>query len=102
MKLGRFFTGKYYKEDFENEFYTLIQLARDDPDIKKRILFYLRMDDFNRKSFLNTWINELKFRKAPKALINGLSCLVDDEVAKKTLEILGEQGIDHSSWDMGS
>ena len=48
------------------------------------------MDDFNRKSFLNTWIDDLKLRNAPKVLINGLSCLTDDMVAEKTLEILSK------------
>lgn len=88
MKVPRFFQDKNYKEDFENEFYTLIQLARETPEIRQKLLVFLKMNDFNRKSFLNTWISDLRLQKAPKSLINGLSCLLDDDVAQKADNLL--------------
>lgn len=77
----------------ENEkFITLIQVSRDDPELRQALKSILSLNDFNRKSFLNTHLEELKFKKAPKGFIDALSCLLDDDVARQALEIIkGEE-----------
>ncbi len=73
----------------ENEsFVTLLQVARDNPEIKNQLVAILSQTGFNRKSILNSYLDELRYKRAPDDLISALSCLLDDNIAKKALEIL--------------
>ena len=73
-----------------DHFVRLVQLMQDDFDLRDRILPLLVLDPFNRKSALNTWLEELKLQSAPRSIISALACLVDDAIAAKILEISGE------------
>ena len=73
-----------------DHFVRLVQLMRDDADLRDKMLPLLALDSFNRKSALNTWLEELKLQSAPTEIISALACLVDDAIAAKILEISGE------------
>ncbi|MCK4797651.1 MAG: hypothetical protein KAT05_09730 [Spirochaetes bacterium] len=73
----------------ENEaFITLIEIAKEDKKIKNMLLPILRLDHFNRKSVLNTYISKMKLKNAPKNFTEAISYLLDDEIANKVLEII--------------
>ena len=73
----------------ENEdFITLIRVAQEDSEIKSQLSSILALDSFNRKSALNTFLEELRFRQAPKELILAMTTLLDEEVAEQVLKIL--------------
>jgi len=71
------------------DFIRLVQVAMEEPDIKKKMETLLSLDSFNRKSMINTWIEELKLQKAPEKFIEGISALTDNGIAKKVLKIIG-------------
>ncbi len=73
------------------DFLRLVQVAQEEPQIRKTLKSILGLDNFNRKSALNTWLEELKLKQAPIEFIDALSCLLDDDIARKTLAIIREQ-----------
>ncbi len=76
----------------DNErFITLMRVAREDHEIGKEIVSILSLDNFNRKSVLNTWISRMQLEKAPADLVNALAVLLDDAVAEKALSMIGEE-----------
>ncbi len=73
----------------ENEdFVTLIRVAQEDSEIKSQLSSILALDSFNRKSALNTFLEELRFRQAPKEFISAMATLLDEMVAEQVLKIL--------------
>ena len=73
----------------ENEdFITLIRVAQEDSEIKSQLSSILALDSFNRKSALNTFLEELRLRQAPKEFILAMATLLDEEVAEQVLKIL--------------
>jgi len=75
--------------DDEN-FIALVQVLKEDYKIRSKIEPILSLDKFNRKSALNTWLEQLKFQQAPEKFISLLSCLIDDDIAKKLLSVIKE------------
>lgn len=75
--------------DNEN-FIALVQVLKEDSKIRSKIGPILSLDKFNRKSALNTWLEQLRFQQAPKKFIGLLSCLLDDSIAKKLLHVIKE------------
>jgi len=73
-----------------DHFVVLVQLMQDDFNLRDKLIPLLALDSFNRKSALNTWLEELKLQNAPTEIISALACLVDDAIAAKILEISGE------------
>jgi len=69
-------------------FKKLIQGIRNDPEIKKRIIQLLKMDSYQRRFVLNNWLEQLRRSRAPEKLIQALSCLFDDTIAKKFNELI--------------
>ena len=67
---------------------TLVQVARENQEIGKQLKTILSMNSFNRKSMLNTWIEELNMTKAPTALITALTFLLNDEIAEAAMDII--------------
>ena len=80
---------KHFVADDEN-FIALVQVLKEDYKIRNKIEPILSLDQFNRKSALNTWLEQLKFQQAPEKFIALLSCLLDDDVAKKLLQVIKE------------
>ncbi len=84
-------SSKRSKSIAEDEtFIRLIQVAQEEPEIRNRLKSILTQDDFNRRSLINTWIEELKLQKAPSDFIKALSYFLDESVAVSTLELLGD------------
>ena len=82
---------KTKKRIVDNEtFIDLMRVAQEDSDIRKKLIFILKLDSFNRKSLLNTWLNDLRLQGAPKKLRKALSAFLDDAVAGKALEVFNE------------
>lgn len=80
---------KHSIADDEN-FIAMVQVLKENDKIRSRIEPILSLDNFNRKSALNTWLEQLKYQQAPKKFIGLLSCLLDDNIAKKLLHIIKE------------
>jgi hypothetical protein len=72
----------------EESFVTFMQVAKEDPEIKKAVIGILRQDEFNRVSILNTYIEEMRFKGAPEAFISALACLLDKDVAQRAYDLL--------------
>ena len=72
----------------EEPFITLIQVAKETPDIKNTLLSILREDEFHRSSMINTLMEEMRYKGAPDALITAMASLLDHRVAQKALELL--------------
>ena len=69
-------------------FIALIRVAREDPAIGDRLRGILGLDDFQRSSLLNTWIEEAKLRGAPREFTRALAHLRDAAIARRALEAL--------------
>ena len=75
----------------DNEtFVRLIQAAQDDPEFSNQITAILKLDSFNRKSILSTFINNMRMNGVPQDMIDALASLCDDDVAQTALKIIGE------------
>ena len=72
----------------EEPFVTLIQVAKETPDIRDTLLSILQKDEFHRSSMINTLTEEMRYKGAPDVLITAISSLLDDRVAQKALELL--------------
>jgi hypothetical protein len=81
--------NKHFIADDE-DFIALVQVLKENDKIRSRIEPILSLDKFNRKSALNTWLEQLKYQQAPKEFIGLLSCLLDDNIAKKLLHVVKE------------
>jgi len=87
MKLSE--ENKHFIANDEN-FIALVQVLKEDYKVRSKIEPILSLDKFNRKSALNTWLEQLKFQQAPEKFIVLLSCLLDDDIAKKLLRVIKE------------
>lgn len=70
------------------DFVTLIQVARENEDIRNQLLVILSQDAFNRVSIINSFIEDMRLKSAPKELISAIACLLDESAAEKAFEIL--------------
>jgi hypothetical protein len=73
------------------DFVNLIRVAQEDAGIRTQLLGILSLDEFNRKSALNTWLEDMRLKRAPGQLVSAVNCLLDDDVAKKALEVLSSE-----------
>lgn len=73
-----------------DDFVALMKVLGEDLRIRNKLKPLLTLDSFNRKSALNTWLEELKLKQAPKKFIVMLSYLLDDDIAEKILDIIRE------------
>ena len=83
MKLPVFTDGRS-----TDPFMRLINVMQNDCIIKNRIKKMLELDSFNRRTVLNRWLEQLRRKNASENLRQALSCLFDDNVAKKVLTII--------------
>lgn len=79
-----------YKKAIDDNFVTLLSVAQDSPEIRVQLLWILRHRPFQRKSLINTWLEDLKLAGAPRELQNALSALLDEDVADRALLLLQE------------
>ena len=81
--------GKNKPKVGESEpFVTLIRVAQEDFGIRSQLLKILSLDKFNRESALNTLLEEMRLRGAPKEIVSAITCLLDSHVADKATELL--------------
>ena len=66
----------------------LMQVAKETSEIRNTLIAILKEDDFNRESILNTYIEEMRYKGAPRSFISSLACLLDKSVAQKAYEFL--------------
>jgi len=85
--ISRAFAQKKANDD---NFVTLLSVAHDSPQIRVQLLSILRHTPFQRKSLINTWLEDLKLAGAPPELQNALSALLDEDVADRALLLLQE------------
>ena len=71
-------------------FISLVQVIQEDSQVQAQIAPLLKLDPFNRKSAINTWLEQLEYRRAPADFRRALACLLDDAIALKVLEVIGE------------
>ncbi len=71
-------------------FVTLIRVAKEDPKIREQLVSILALDDFNRRSALNTLIEQMEYKQAPPSFISAMAMLIDDDIARKVLDVIGQ------------
>ena len=81
------------KEKLKNDqtsepFISLMQVAREDPEIKRVLIGILRQNEFNRTSILSTTIEEMRYKGAPPSFIAALACLLNTAVADRAYDLL--------------
>ncbi|MCZ6629308.1 MAG: hypothetical protein O7E56_13890 [SAR324 cluster bacterium] len=80
------------KAIIENEaFVALMAVAKEDFGIRSKLLGLLSLDSFNRKSALNTFVEEMRLRQASRKFINAIAYLLDDRIAAEALNFLREK-----------
>ena len=79
---------RFEQTSVEEPFVTLIQVAKESPDIRNTLLSILQEDEFHRTSMINTLMEEMRYKGAPDALITAMSSLLDHRVAQKAYELL--------------
>jgi len=85
-------TVNIYNYDPEFEQLTkLLQAIFSDPVINKKVIKILKMESYQRRFVLNSWLEQLRIRHAPVNLLDSLSCLFDDKNAKNVLALLNNQ-----------
>ena len=47
------------------KFIDLMRVASEEPDVRGKLNSILKLDSFNRRSILNTWLDDLKLQGAP-------------------------------------
>ncbi|MFC1885909.1 hypothetical protein ACFLZM_02495 [Thermodesulfobacteriota bacterium] len=83
-----FFQKKKNSVGDNEDFVTLMRVAQENDEVRTRLLQLLSLDDFNRKSALNTWLDDIRLKGAPKELVSAIACLTDNGVAQKAFDIL--------------
>ena len=75
------------------QFAQLIQIMKDDPKINARLIQLLTLDSYQRRIVLSKWLEQLRRKSASENLRQALSCLFDDNVAKKVLTLVNNRNI---------
>lgn len=82
------FTNKNKNNVDSDDFVNLIQLAKEDINIRSQIIEILELSSTERHVFLDNFIIELKTKKAPADFIDIFIFLKDDDVADKVYDII--------------
>ena len=73
----------------DNEvFVILMQVAREDPEVRGKLLAILRLEPESRRAALDPFLDTVRRVGAPKAFVEALSYLADDGLARKALEFI--------------
>jgi hypothetical protein len=84
------FTKGTQSAGVDETFVRLIQIATEDQEIREQLLRILSLDSFNRKSALNTYIQNMRLKGAPGEFISAIATFLDDGVAEKALSLLSK------------
>ena len=88
----RFLVSKK-SNDLSQSFAHLLQAIKEDKEINSRVIQLLKSNSFTRRLLLNKWLEQLRRRQAPEKLIQALSCLFDDTIAKHVLSLINNHQI---------
>ena len=66
----------------------LLLAAREDPEFGDRLRAILRLPSFQRKSMINSALNEMQLKGEPPLLMQAIALLADDASAAKMREYL--------------
>jgi hypothetical protein len=73
----------------DNEaFVTLVSAAREDRELKRTLSRVLSLPTFQRRSLLNSMIQEMVLRSEEADLVAAVSALLDDDVAAKAAALI--------------
>ena len=73
----------------DNEtFVTLIQLAREDPQVGQTLRSILAQPPLQRKALVKALVDDMSRQSAPADFVQAIAALLDDEVARKAAEII--------------
>ncbi len=87
-----FFKKKKEQENnLDETFIRLIQVANEDKEIRNKLITILSLDKEKRKFMLNTWLQEMKYKKAPSDFLTSISYFLDDDIAERALKIISGQ-----------
>jgi hypothetical protein len=84
-----------YKKCALEEIECLILTVLEDDVIKNRILELLQLAPFERRSVLNSWLEQLRLREASENLLSALSYLSDDVMARKMYALIKTSKLQH-------
>ena len=74
-------------------FIKLMQVMKKDPVINEKVIQLLKMESYQRRLVLNSWLEQLRVRHASDNLLNALSCLFDDKIAEDVLALINDRKI---------
>jgi hypothetical protein len=80
------------KTDY-NPFVKLIEVIRDDAEIKAKVKKLLQMGLYRRQTLLNSWLEQLRVYHASEDMLAALSCLFDDKIAAEVLALINHHKI---------
>ncbi len=80
--------GKTQYDADSEQFVQLIHVIRDDSEINKRVIRLLKLDSYQRRNVLNRWLEQLRRKSASDKLMQTLTYLFDDNIAKKVLTLI--------------
>lgn len=76
----------------DNEaFVALIRAAQEDPELRRRLITILALEKRHRKPALHSFLTELRLRGEPEDLLTAVACLIADDVARTTVELLQQE-----------
>ena len=68
----------------------LLQAIINDPVVNKKVSLLLKMESYPRRIVLSNWLEKLQQRKASEKLVQTLSLLFDDKIAKQVMEFISK------------
>jgi hypothetical protein len=71
-----------------DQFVYLLLAAKEDENMRARLLEVLRKDDINRIAEIESWAQASESKNAPQAFVQALRYLKNTEVAFKAIEVL--------------
>jgi hypothetical protein len=97
QNMMRLFLERLPLVDKNEPLVALIRVAQEDPEIKIWLTGLLQLDNFNRKSLVNTFLQKLSLEQAPSEFSSAIEILLDDRVAQMALKILTNGESDEKS-----
>ena len=85
------FLKRLFGKPEDQEFISLMQVALEDPTIRKQLLSILSLPNENRRATIRQWRSELDQQNAPEPIIKILRYLEEDGPAHRARAILADE-----------
>ncbi len=80
------------KPIIENEaFVSLMATALEDGEVRRKLMAWLRLNEFQRASVMNTFVEEMRLRGVSQDFIEAVGYLKDNRIAAEALRVLRER-----------